>query len=320
MMASACAIGVDIGATHTKIGLVEPPGRLLDLLVIPSNLKGRDPAHFLSAAFVAVAGLAGGRRLGGIGISLCSLINQEHTGALLSVNAPALNGLDIQAAFAGRFGVPVCVINDVNAFALAEHRLGAGRGVERLLCLGLGTGLAIACILDGRVIETWGGVAADVGRLILDPGSEYRCNGGVHGSAEALCGTAHIERLAHRAYGRAATAREVIAAAREGQDPLAARILAEIGAHAGHLLAILSPVFFPQRILITGGTAEAGEPLFAAARERYADLIGAYMADLYALEGGERRPVEIVKGALGPEAAVIGAVLGFFALLKTEQG
>jgi glucokinase len=306
------AIGIDIGATHTKLGLVDLSGQILDLRVLPSNLKGSDPGPFLGAAFAAVESLAGDRPLTGLGISLCSLVNPAHTGALLSVNAPALNGLDIQAAFTGRFGLPVCVINDVNAYLLAEARLGAGRGVDRLLCLGLGTGLAIACLIEGRLIETWGGVAADVGRLILDPGSELKCNGGVRGSAEALCGTAQIERLAWARYGKEVSAREIIEASRAGIDPRAAGVMAEIGAQAGHLLAILSPVFFPQRILITGGTAEAGEPFFAALRSRYATLIGDYMAELAALETGARRPVEIVKGALGPEAAVIGATIIFY--------
>jgi predicted NBD/HSP70 family sugar kinase len=175
----------------------------------------------------------------------------------------------------------------------------------------LGTGLAIAVIVNGQAIETWGGVPADAGRIILEPGAEVMCNAGVHGSAEALCGTAHIERLARQHYNRAGiTAHEVIAAAREGTDPLAHQIMTDVGCHVGHLLAILSPIFFPQRILITGGTAEAGDPLFTAIRERYQALIGGYMAELAHLEKGVRLPVEILKGSLGSEAAIIGAAWG----------
>ena len=200
-------------------------------------------------------------------------------------------------------------MNDVNAYALAEYTLGAGQGAQRLLCLALGTGVAIACLHHGRMIETWAGVPADAARIILDPSSEVTCNGNVRGSAEALCGTANIARLAKLRYGiDTLTPREVISAARNG-DPLAAQVMAEIGGHVGHLLALLSPVFFPQRILLTGGTAEAGEPLLRAVRERYAGMIGDYMANLALMETGVATPVEIHKGALGPEAAVIGAVL-----------
>jgi hypothetical protein len=87
--------------------------------------------------------------------------------------------------------------------------------------------------------------------------------------------------------------------------------MAEIGARAGHLLALLSPIFFPQRILVTGGTAEAGKPFFMALDNCYQALIGEYMQTLASLENDQPRPVEIVKGELGPEAAILGAALHF---------
>jgi N-acetylglucosamine repressor len=228
------------------------------------------------------------------------------------VNAPALNNLDIKSAFESRFGFPVRVINDVNAFALAEYLLGAGRNTQRMLCLALGTGLAVSALVRGQIIEIWGGVAADAARIILKPESNRICQGGVRGSAEALCGTAYIEDRARELYGREdINAHQVISSAREGLDPVACQIMTEVGCHAGHLLALLSPVFFPQRIVITGGTAQAGECLFSAIRDRFQTLIGAYFAELAHLEtGGDKgQGVEIVKGMLGLDAATIGAVL-----------
>jgi glucokinase len=312
-MQNCYAVGIDVGATTTKIGLVQAPDRLLDHQTIPSQLSGNDPTPFLTAAGQVIERFVASYPVAGIGVSLCSLINVEHTGALLSVNAPALNHFDMKASLTDRFGCPVLVGNDVAAYALAEYHFGAGQGVKRLLCLALGTGLAIACILHGRVLETWGGVPADAGRIILQPEAEVTCNGGVRGSAEALCGTAQIERLGRIGYQRKdITAREVILAAQQGADPAAAKIMAEVGRSVGHLLAILSPVFFPQRIVITGGTAEAGEALFQAIRERYAGLIGPYMVSLAGLETGTARPVEIVKGQLGPDAAILGSAVSFF--------
>ncbi len=306
------AIGIDVGASYTKIGLVNSTGEILEHRVIPSELQSHDPAPFLTKTGAVVAQFLSQRVVKGIGISLCSIVNEEHTGVLLSVNAPALAGLNIRAAFADRFNLPVHISNDAAAFALAESRFGAGQGIRRVLCLALGTGLAIAAVIDGRVLETWGGISADAARIILDPDADIRCQAGVRGSAEALCGAANVLRLARLAYGREdVTAREVIEASRAG-DKLAGQVMAQIGWHVGHLLALLSPVFFPQRILITGGTAEAGPPLFEAVERRYAALIGGYMTTLAELETKNARPVEIQKAALGTEAAVIGAVLGFF--------
>jgi glucokinase len=310
------AIGIDIGGTRTKIGLVRadpaiPGWELIAHCTIPSNLKTPDPAPFLESASQVVEGYFEQHPVEGIGIALCSLINRQRTGASISVNAPALNNLNLKHIFASRFGCPVKIINDVNAYALAEFHYGAGRGVERLLCLALGTGMSIAAIAEGNVIETWAGVSADAGRIVLDPHSEARCAGGVVGSAEALIGTAAIRRLAQEAYQNDVPARQVIAACAAGADPIAIRIMQGIGSHAGHLLALLSPVFFPQKIIVTGGTAEAGEPFLRAIRDRYRSMIGEYMLHLSSLDGSSPTPVEIVKGELGPEASILGSVFEF---------
>jgi glucokinase len=304
-------IGMDVGGTTTKISLVNAMGQILDYRTIPSNLKTPLPDRFLADVSAIITHFTKEFQVSGMGIALCSLVNKDQSGAFLAVNAPALNNLDIKSAFESRFGFPVRVINDVNAFALAEYHLGAGRDTQRLLCLALGTGLAISVLLKGQVIENWGGVAADAARIILEPSSQRRCQAGVPGSAEALIGTAYIEDRARELYGRKGlNAHQVISAARDDADLLACQIITEVGHHAGHLLALLSPVFFPQRIVITGGTAQAGECLFSAIRQRYQGLIGAYFQELTYLETGERgQPVQIVKGVLGPDAATIGAVL-----------
>ena len=308
-------IGMDVGGTVTKISLVDTMGQILEYQTIPSNLKTPSPDRFLTDVSAIITHFTREYQVSGMGIALCSLVKEDHSGAFLAVNAPALNRLDIKNAFESRFGFPVHVINDVNAFALAEYHLGAGRDTQRLLCLALGTGLAISVLIKGQVIENWGGVAADAARIILEPGSKKRCQAGVFGSAEALIGTAYIEDRARELFGRKGlSANQVISAARDDADPLACQIITEVGQHAGHLLALLSPVFFPQRIVITGGTAQAGECLFSAIRQRYQGLIGAYFEELAYLETGERdHPVQIVKGALGPDVATIGAVLNIIA-------
>jgi glucokinase len=305
------AVGMDVGATYTKIGLVNAAGIILDYQVIPSNLKSNDVTPFLDRTGAVITDYVQAYPLKGIGIALCSLINEDHSGAFLAVNAPALNNLDIRGIYQTRFACPVQVVNDVYAYALAEYYFGAGIGVKRLLCLALGTGLAIAVIENGQAFETWGGVPGDAGRIILEPEVDVICNAGVKGSAEALCGTAYIERLASERYkNEFTTAHDVIAAARERIDSRAVRIMAEVGFHVGHLLAILYPIYFPQRILVTGGTAEAGDALFTTIRERCQVLIGQYMTEITGLETGERKPMEILKGSLGAEAAIIGAAWG----------
>jgi glucokinase len=310
-MTDAYYIGIDVGATSTKVSVVTPTWQIREHQTIPSNLRNATPDPFLKDISTIVDRFFQKHAVDGIGIALCSLINQDHSGAFLSVNAPALNNLDIKSVFEKRFAIPVRVINDVNAFALAEYHLGAGRNTHRMLCLALGTGLAVSALINGQVIELWGGVAADAARIILDPTSTRSCQAGVFGSAEALLGTAYIEDRARELYGQEhIIAHQVITAAREVREPIACQVMSEVGQHAGHLLALLSPVFFPERIIITGGTAQAGDSLFSAMRERYQSLIGNYFSKLIYLETGlSDQKVEIVKGLLGPDAATIGAVL-----------
>ena len=121
-MADAFYIGIDVGATSTKVSLVTPVGQIKEHQTTPSNLRNPTPDSFLADVSTIVARMIQNYLVDGIGIALCSLVNQDHSGAFLSVNAPALNNLNIKSAFEKRFGLPVRVINDVNAFALAEYR------------------------------------------------------------------------------------------------------------------------------------------------------------------------------------------------------
>ena len=313
-MGNDIAIGIDVGGTRTKVGLVTSSGELLDHQAVATDLTG-DPGPFLTAVCAIVERYRSELRVKGIGIALCSLINEDHTGASLSVNAPALNQLDLKALFENRFGCPVRVLNDVNAYALAEYRFGAGQGAKRLLCLAAGTGVAIAVVIRGQFVETWGGVAADAARIILDPDADVFCNGNVRGSAEALCGTAHIARLAGRGYDqgwchRPRCDRRVQRRGRchrrpdHGPDrrprrppacpPQPGLLPAPHPGHGRDRRGRRTPLPFDPRAVRNPDRRLHGRP----------DL----HRDRRSPAGGHS------KGALGPEAAVIGAALGLFDL------
>jgi len=209
------------------------------------------------------------------------------------------------------FGYPVIVNNDLTAHALAEYRYGAGRNSRRFLCMVLGTGLGVGVIVDGKPLRHIEGTSGDVGRLILDPEGPEDVYG-VRGSAESLCGVAGLERLAKEVYDTRVQAYEVISKARSGQDPFATEVIRQVGAFLGQTLALVCPLFLPDRIALTGGTTEAGEPLLTSCRARFLQLLGGYYQTLFALAPDYYQEPEIVIGKMRGETGVMGAVVELF--------
>ena len=307
------ALGIDIGGTGTKLGLVDVDGRVQGFRSFPTDARGSDPAPFLSKLHTHVAQLLNEAESNviGIGVSAHGFIDDERRGPIACESTPALRGVDLRGWLEEHFALPVVVNNDLTAHVLAEHQFGSGRGVRRFMVLAVGTGLGAGVIIDGEPLRFLGGTAGDTGRVILQPGGP-KCAYGVSGAAEALCGVAAIERLARERYGRTLTAREVITAARQGDDEIATGIMQEIGANLGRLLASLSAIFFPHRIALTGGTTAAGQVLLDACRQQFEEIMGEYHRIESRLQGDLYNGVEIVLGETGAEAGVLGAVVELF--------
>jgi predicted NBD/HSP70 family sugar kinase len=172
----------------------------------------------------------------------------------------------------------------------------------------IGTGLGAGVVVNGEPLRYVEGTAGDTGRVILDPDGPTDMYG-VRGSAEVLCGVRGIEHLAQEQYGHQVAAHEVIQAARQGNDPIATAIMRQIGLYLGQALAMLSPIFLPERIALTGGTTEAGAVLLDACRERFSEIVGDYHRTLAGLAPDYYQEVEIVLGEMRGETGVVGAVV-----------
>jgi len=311
MTTGPLAIGIDIGGHTTKLGVVNASGEILTAQRIQSHLTPESIGGYLSTLRDAAAQMSAGFRseVKALGISLIGAVREEEGGTVCAVNGPGLEGINLRSLLGSSLGLPVSITNDLTAHTLAEYWFGVGAGSRRFLCLALGTGVGAGVVIDGNPVMFWGGTAGDAGRIILDPRSLAKCDGGVRGSAEALCGIAGIERLALERYGRAMACPELIRAARQGDDPIATGLFQEIGKHLGHLLAILSVLFFPSRIALSGGVAEAGSPLLDACVAQFESLVAGYFEIVAASSRGYCTTVEIRKGALGGDAAMVGAAV-----------
>ncbi len=297
-----------MGGTSTKVGLVDVAGQVSAFERIPTDVGTEPPDPFLARLTDCVRRVLAGAPAGvvGIGLSVHGWTDDARRGPILCVNTPSLHGVDMKGLLSKAFGLPVVVNNDLTAHVMAEYAYGVGQGARRFLCLALGTGLGAGVVVNGEPLRYVGGCAGDTGHLILEPGGPA-CSTGCRGCAEALCGVDGIERLAREVYGKAVSAHDVISAAREGKDERALAVMGRIGRWVGQLLASLSVIYLPDRMALTGGTAEAGPVLLEAARARWDELVGDFHRT-YVRMGDYYDGTEIVLGRTRGETGVVGAV------------
>ena len=190
--------------------------------------------------------------------------------------------------------MPVRLINDARAFALAEARVGAGKGCASLVGVTLGTGVGGGIVLDGRLVLGYHGTAGEIGHQVIDctPGAP-RCGCGNTGCLEAFVRAAALASAAGTA-----TAAEAFAADERG-DPRAHAAVEQWIDHLAIGLANLVTVLTPERIVLGGGVATAAARILEPLRDRLGHHV--HLTD--------PNRVEIVHAALGVRAGAIGAAL-----------
>ena len=300
-MADARTIGVDVGGTKIAAGIVDREGGIGPRLERPTPTVSQEE---LLAALDEMVEELRVESVVAIGFGLPSTIDQLSGRAISSVHIP-LAALDFRDRMNARFSLPVGIDNDANAATLAEWQIGAGRGTRFMVMLTLGTGVGGGLVLDGKMYRGAVGAAAELGHMVLSYGGEPcggTCEG--HGHFEQFASGRAADRAARETLGEPATARELVAAAREGHGP-ALEAMHEIGRRLGAGIGTLINVFDPEVVVLGGGFSSALDLLLDSAREVVAQE---------ALPPG-RTSVRIVPAELGGDAGLIGAgLVGFEAL------
>lgn len=228
-----------------------------------------------------------------IGIGVPGLYDPARGATTFLVNMPgAWRDRSVAPPVEDSLGLPTCLINDARAFGLAELRLGAARGVESLVGLTLGTGVGGVIAVDGKVRLAHDGTAGELGHQTIDPDGPM-CGCGNRGCVEAF---ARADQIA--AACGTATAEAGIAAARAG-DALAIDGLARIGRYLGIGIANAVTVISPDRVVIGGGIAAAGDLLLDPIRTELELRV-----QTTSLEA-----VTVVTAELGTWAGAIGAAV-----------
>ncbi len=262
-------IGLDIGGGSTKIGLVSAEGVVLARRHLPV-VAGESFAQILAAYGSAIDALlheADIAQPGGIGIGFPGHILADFAIGANS-NVPALDGKPIAETLAQRFGCKARLVNDADAGAIAEYRFGAGRGVERLLLITVGTGIGVSLVVGGVPLDAANGTLGDAGHIVLVSENPVQCRQGCLGCLESVALGAAIELKAISLFPNAeeGTATAALVRAAIAGQPEATAIIAEAGRWIGMAAASWCNIFAPDRILIGGGISAVGDSLVAEIR------------------------------------------------------
>ena len=291
---------VDVGGTRIKAALVSRAGTEVVSSTTPTPPGLGAPGALVAAVAGTVStlleqGCAGGRavRLAGCGVVVPGLVDEDRGVAVLSANL-GWRDLAVVAPLERALGVPVTLGHDVRAGLVAEARLGAARGAEHAMFVPLGTGIAGALMVDGRVLHA-GGHAGELGHVLVEPGGPV-CGCGARGCLEAVSSAAAVERAYAERLGLVTRvgADRVAGLVAQG-DPDASAVWRRAVDALGRALVMAVTLTGVDLVLVGGGLAQSGEVLLAPLRSAVDDQLSF------------QRPPRIAAAALGERAGCLGA-------------
>ena len=285
--------GVVFGHSHLSVALGDLTGKVLD------ERRREYSADHHRAALLQARALLG--ELGAdrgtfrtLVLGLPAPIQDDVVSS--SAIFPGWEGVNARAVAEDAFGVRVHVENDANLGALAEHRLGAGRGYDSSVFIKTSSGVGAGIVIGDELFQGAGGTAGEIGHITLDEqGPPCRC--GKRGCLEAYTSTPFVQQQLDGQLVGPADVDQVVAAARGG-NVAARRALEEAGMHLGRGVASIVNILNPGLVIVGGDMARAGDLLLQPTR------IGLRR---YALDPVADTPV--VASELGSRASLVGAVL-----------
>jgi glucokinase len=318
---SSAVIGLDIGGTKLAAALFDAAGEITVRAQAPSpSMSGPDAMVAAAAALVGslISDAARDGRQGpaALGVATAGVVDARDGSILSAVGTiTGWAGVPLRLLLEDLTGLPVAVENDVNAMALAEAGLGAGRGCGSALVVAAGTGVGGALLLGGKLWRGQTGTAGEIGHMPVDAGADAdrspMCSCGRRGHLEAfVAGPAIVSQYAAATGGGATLTLQDVSRASDGGDPAAAEVIRQAGTVLGRSLGGLVNAADPEVVILAGGVLALGppftEPLETALR---AELLP-----------GPAAGVKVVQSQFGADAGVIGAGQAALACLTSAEG
>lgn len=306
-------IGIDIGGTNIKLGIVDLEGSVIFRESFATHSVSGKSALLdtLTKKVRELLDIARhrGYRVVGIGVGAPGPINVEKGFVYFFPNLPGWKDTPLKNILEKRLKLPVTVNNDANAMAYGEYRFGAGRGSKNLVALTLGTGIGGGLVIDGRLFNGSAFSAVEIGHIVINENGPL-CACGNHGCVETYVGNGYFVREVRRRLaehpkshlvlelrkGKELTPLLVAQAARRG-DAVSKKMWQETGAHLGTLLAGITNLLNPEKIILGGGIAQNGDLLFKPVVETLNKKAFPIAA----------AAVKVVPAMLGTDAGIVGA-------------
>lgn len=307
------AIGVDIGGSSTKMGVVTKDGEILCRAIQPTPLE-LPAEENMEAIILKLTELVDWAKKSdltpqGIGVSVCGYLTSSGEEPDY-INLHTFDHYPVARQLRETFGLPVVMDNDMNCGVLGEYVFGGGRGVDRLMVMTVGTGIGMSVILNGEVFRLSAGTTGNPGHIILEADGPI-CPAGCRGCLESLASAGPIARRAEdlarsqrsttlaKALAKKGllTAEDLFEAAEAG-DTVAQETWIEVGAWLGRGLASWVEIFTPNIVIVGGGVAKAGHWLIDPIESEMRRTGEPYFVN---------QVREVKQSQLGREIAMLGA-------------
>lgn len=270
--AERIVLGIDIGGTNTKFGLVNDQGVVLEKGSIRTNIH-KEIDDFIDALYAAVKPLLDkhlvGQNLVGIGVGVPN--GNFYTGTVeYAPNLPWKGVIPFGELITNKFGVPCKITNDANAAAQGEMLFGAAKGMKDFIMMTLGTGVGSGIVANGSLIYGHDGFAGELGHTIVKPGGRKHWSTGSEGSLESYASATGIAITAKKMRAEfpesmlnnypedAINSKTVFECASQG-DAIAIEVFRYTGQKLGEALANFVMFSSPEAILLFGGVIRAGD-------------------------------------------------------------
>jgi glucokinase len=300
-------VGIDIGGTKIAGGVVDAEGRIVEQLRVDTPI---DTGALASAVVDMVRHFSDAHDIEAVGVAAAGFIDRDRATVIHAPNI-AWRNEPLKATLEAGLDLPVTIDNDANAAGWAEYRFGAGRGVDNMVMLTMGTGVGGAVVLDGQLFRGGHGIGAELGHIrFIREGLPCGC--GQNGCLEQYASGRALQREANDiadggGIGEALAALRAESGTISGPavsrlvlagDPGAIEALRRVATALGEACGGFQAVLDPELFVIGGGVAQLGDDLLAPVRAAYEKSLPGY---------GDRPVARFAIAQLVNDAGLIGA-------------
>jgi len=275
------AIGVDLGGTSIKLGIVTNTGKLIKKITVRTESQN-GPKKVIGNIIAGVRHLTekSNYKISGIGIGCPGVVTPGKGIVENPPNLPGWEKVNIGKIIGQEFNKPVFVDNDANAAAIGELTFGSGRKYKSFIMITLGTGVGGGIVINKKIYHGDFGAAGEIGHISIDFNGP-KCNCGSYGCIEAYAGNLYLRERVRTELRKHPESKmwklinndlnkvspRIVQSAAETGDAFAKSVINELGVHLGSAFASLCNVLDISVFIIGGGIAGFGKPLFDAIKK-----------------------------------------------------